>query len=122
MKGEMPLFNNSNTKQYKNKFDQTVAGSAWLNTQDKDDPLRTKKIKEVSDLILKYNLTIYVIVKDTNGGDYTQHTEMTSITLFPQGERPISKAEREENFNNWSKETFVETTESNEDEEDELDF
>ena len=109
--GEMPLFNNSNTKQYKNKFDQTVAGSAWLNTQDKDDPLRTKKIKEVSDLILKYNLTLYVIVKDTNGGDYTQHTEMTAITLFPQGERFKS-----ENT------TTAETTESNEDEETELDF
>ena len=109
--GEMPLFNNSNTKQYKNKFDQTVAGSAWLNTQDKDDPLRTKKIKEVSDLILKYNLTLYVIVKDTNGGDYTQHTEMTAITLFPQGER--FKIENT---------TTAETTESNQDEEDELDF
>lgn len=109
--GEMPLFNNSNTKQYKNKFDQTVAGSAWLNTQDKDDPLRTKKIKEVSDLILKYNLTLYVIVKDTNGGDYTQHTEMTAITLFAQGER--FKTENT---------TTAETTESNEDEETELDF
>ena len=120
--GEMPLFNNSNTKQYKNKFDQTVAGSAWLNTKDNDDPLRTKKIKEVSDLILKYDLSLYVIIKDTNGGDYTQHTDLTAIKLFAQGERPISKAEREEKFNNWSKETFVETTESNEDEEDELDF
>ena len=109
--GEMPLFNNSNTKQYKNKFDQTVAGSAWLNTQDKDDPLRTKKIKEVSDLILKYNLTLYVIVKDTNGGDYTQHTDLTAIKLFAQGERFKS-----ENT------TTAETTESNKDEEDELDF
>tara|TARA_B100000965_G_scaffold339906_1_gene307811 strand:- start:2488 stop:2838 length:351 start_codon:yes stop_codon:yes gene_type:complete len=115
--GEMPIFQNSNSKQYKNKFDQTVAGSAWLNTQDKDDPLRTKKIKEVSDLILKYNLTLYVIVKDTNGGDYTQHTEMTAITLFPQGERF-----KTENTTTVENTTTAETTESNKDEEDELDF
>ena len=87
MKGEMPIFNNSNTKQYKNQFAQTVAGSAWLNTKDPDDPLRTEKIKEVSDLILKYNLSLYVKISDTNGGDYTQHTALTAIKLFPQGER-----------------------------------
>ena len=109
--GEMPIFQNSNSKQYKNKFDQTVAGSAWLNTKDNDDPLRTKKIKEVSDLILKYDLSLYVIIKDTNGGDYTQHTDLTAIKLFAQGERFKS-----ENT------TTAETTESNEDEEDELDF
>lgn len=109
--GEMPIFQNSNSKQYKNKFDQTVAGSAWLNTKDNDDPLRTKKIKEVSDLILKYDLSLYVIIKDTNGGDYTQHTDLTAIKLFAQGERFKS-----ENT------TTAETTESNKDEEDELDF
>ena len=109
--GEMPIFQNSNSKQYKNKFDQTVAGSAWLNTKDNDDPLRTKKIKEVSDLILKYDLSLYVIIKDTNGGDYTQHTDLTAIKLFAQGERF-----KPENT------TTAETTESNEDEEDELDF
>ena len=109
--GEMPIFQNSNSKQYKNKFDQTVAGSAWLNTKDNDDPLRTKKIKEVSDLILKYDLSLYVIIKDTNGGDYTQHTDLTAIKLFAQGERFKS-----ENT------TTAETTESNEDEETELDF
>ena len=109
--GEMPIFQNSNSKQYKNKFDQTVAGSAWLNTKDNDDPLRTKKIKEVSDLILKYDLSLYVIIKDTNGGDYTQHTDLTAIKLFAQGER--FKTENT---------TTTETTESNEDEETELDF
>tara|TARA_R100001510_G_C7486298_1_gene96047 strand:+ start:218 stop:550 length:333 start_codon:yes stop_codon:yes gene_type:complete len=109
--GEMPIFQNSNSKQYKNKFDQTVAGSAWLNTKDNDDPLRTKKIKEVSDLILKYDLSLYVIIKDTNGGDYTQHTDLTAIKLFAQGER----------FKNENT-TTAETTESNEDDEDELDF
>ena len=109
--GEMPIFQNSNSKQYKNKYDQTVAGSAWLNTKDGDDPLRTKKIKEVSDLILKYDLSLYVIIKDTNGGDYTQHTDLTAIKLFSQGER--FKTENT---------TTAETTESNEDEEDELDF
>ena len=109
--GEMPIFQNSNSKQYKNKFDQTVAGSAWLNTKDNDDPLRTKKIKEVSDLIIKYDLSLYVIIKDTNGGDYTQHTDLTAIKLFAQGERFKS-----ENT------TTAETTESNKDEEDELDF
>lgn len=109
--GEMPIFQNSNSKQYKNKFDQTVAGSAWLNTKDNDDPLRTKKIKEVSDLILKYDLSLYVIIKDTNGGDYTQHTDLTAIKLFAQGER--FKTENT---------TTAETTESNKDEEDELDF
>lgn len=109
--GEMPIFQNSNSKQYKNKFDQTVAGSAWLNTKDNDDPLRTKKIKEVSDLILKYDLSLYVIIKDTNGGDYTQHTDLTAIKLFAQGER--FKTENT---------TTAETTESNEDEETELDF
>ena len=109
--GEMPIFQNSNSKQYKNKFDQTVAGSAWLNTKDNDDPLRTKKIKEVSDLILKYDLSLYVIIKNTNGGDYTQHTDLTAIKLFAQGERFKS-----ENT------TTAETTESNKDEEDELDF
>ena len=109
--GEMPIFQNSNSKQYKNKFDQTVAGSAWLNTKDNDDPLRTKKIKEVSDLILKYDLSLYVIIKDTNGGDYTQHTDLTAIKLFAQGER--FKTENT---------TTAETTESNEDDEDELDF
>ena len=95
MKGEMPIFNNSNTKQYKNQFAQTVAGSAWLNTKDPDDPLRTEKIKEVSDLILKYNLSLYVKISDTNGGDYTQHTALTAIKLFAQGERldnPVKKA------------------------------
>ena len=95
MKGEMPIFNNSNTKQYKNQFSQTVAGSAWLNTKDPDDPLRTEKIKEVSDLILKYNLSLYVKISDTNGGDYTQHTALTAIKLFAQGERldnPVKKA------------------------------
>ena len=109
--GEMPIFQNSNSKQYKNKFDQTVAGSAWLNAKDNDDPLRTKKIKEVSDLILKYDLSLYVIIKDTNGGDYTQHTDLTAIKLFAQGER--FKTENT---------TTTETTESNEDEETELDF
>ena len=93
--GELPIFNNSNTKQYKNQFSQTVAGSAWLNTKDPDDPLRTEKIKEVSDLILKYNLSLYVKISDTNGGDYTQHTALTAIKLFAQGERldnPVKKA------------------------------
>ena len=85
--GEMPIFNNSNTKQYKNQFSQTVAGSAWLNTKDPDDPLRSQKIKEVSDLILKYQLSLYVKISDTNGGDYTQHTALTAIKLFAQGER-----------------------------------
>ena len=95
MKGEMPIFNNSNTKQYKNQFSQTVAGSAWLNTKDPDDPLRSQKIKEVSDLILKYQLSLYVKISDTNGGDYTQHTALTAIKLFAQGERldnPVKKA------------------------------
>ena len=115
--GEMPIFQNSNSKQYKNKFDQTVAGSAWLNTKDNDDPLRTKKIKEVSDLILKYDLSLYVIIKDTNGGDYTQHTDLTAIKLFPQGERF-----KTENTTTVENTTTAETTESNKDEEDELDF
>tara|TARA_X000001382_G_scaffold27881_1_gene17844 strand:- start:205 stop:534 length:330 start_codon:yes stop_codon:yes gene_type:complete len=106
--GDLPHFNNSNTKGFKNKFDQTVAGSAWLNTRNKDDPQRTAKIKEIHDLLLKYEMQLYVVVKDTNGSErYTDHTDLTALTLFAQGERQEYHKEQAEKIFGGNDDTEV---------------
>jgi hypothetical protein len=85
MAGEKPQLNNTNKQQFKNKYGQTVAGSAWINTRDRDDPNRVEKIKKVHKALSDNDMVIYVDIKDTNGSeDYTNHSGLTCLTLFPQ--------------------------------------
>ena len=81
---EKPHLKNVNTGQWKNNLGQTVAGSAWINTKDQDDPRRQEKIDEVMAKMLANDIKLYIVVKDTNGSvDYSDHTALTNITLFP---------------------------------------